>query len=163
MTRQCQWGLARLALHWNSLHCIILPFIVLSCITFQFIALCYIAFQCSLALHCIVLNCLALRYLALHCSSLQCVTLPFIALYCIILQFIALHLLFQWFKFDDDVVSRCKSSEAIEYNFGGGGGDDDLFLRQCTNAYMLVYIRESHLSTFHGFLFALIDPGHLCI
>lgn len=53
----------------------------------------------------------------------------------------------KWFKFDDDVVSRCKSSEAIEYNFGGGGGDDDLFLRQCTNAYMLVYIRESHLSS----------------
>lgn len=146
-----------IALHYIAFHCIVLHYISVHCIVLHCLSM-----HC-LALHCIVLNCLALRYLALHCSSLQCVTLPFIALYCIILQFIALHLLFQWFKFDDDVVSRCKSSEAIEYNFGGGGGDDDLFLRQCTNAYMLVYIRESHLSTFHGFLFALIDPGHLCI
>lgn len=47
----------------------------------------------------------------------------------------------QWFKFDDDVVSRCKKNEAIEQNFGGH--DDDIAIRQSTNAYMLVYIRES--------------------
>lgn len=53
-------------------------------------------------------------------------------------------LLFQWFKFDDDVVSRCKKNEAIEQNFGGH--DEDISIRQSTNAYMLVYIRESHIS-----------------
>jgi len=51
----------------------------------------------------------------------------------------------QWFKFDDDVVSRCKKNEAIEQNFGGT--DDDISIRQSTNAYMLVYIRQSHIST----------------
>jgi len=50
----------------------------------------------------------------------------------------------QWFKFDDDVVSRCKKSEAIEQNFGGT--DDDISIRQSTNAYMLVYIHQSHIS-----------------
>jgi len=50
----------------------------------------------------------------------------------------------QWFKFDDDVVSRCKKNEAIEQNFGGT--DDDISIRQSTNAYMLVYIRQSHIS-----------------
>uniref|UniRef100_A0A5F8G7F5 Ubiquitin carboxyl-terminal hydrolase 7 n=1 Tax=Monodelphis domestica TaxID=13616 RepID=A0A5F8G7F5_MONDO len=34
--------------------------------------------------------------------------------------------------------------EAIEHNYGGH--DDDLSVRHCTNAYMLVYIRESKLS-----------------
>lgn len=51
----------------------------------------------------------------------------------------------KWFKFDDDVVSRCKKNEAIEQNFGGH--DDDIAIRQSTNAYMLVYIRESVANT----------------
>jgi len=50
----------------------------------------------------------------------------------------------QWFKFDDDVVSRCKKNEAIEQNFGGS--DDEISVRQSTNAYMLVYIHQSHIS-----------------
>lgn len=46
----------------------------------------------------------------------------------------------KWCKFDDDVVSRCTKQEAIDNNYGGH--DDDLSVKHCTNAYMLVYIRE---------------------
>lgn len=46
-------------------------------------------------------------------------------------------------KFDDDVVSRCTKQEAMDRNFGGH--DDDISVKHCTNAYMLVYIRESSL------------------
>ncbi|XP_065066038.1 ubiquitin carboxyl-terminal hydrolase 7-like [Rhopilema esculentum] len=49
----------------------------------------------------------------------------------------------QWFKFDDDVVSHATKKEAIENNFGGH--DEDLTVRHCTNAYMLVYVRDSHI------------------
>ena len=52
---------------------------------------------------------------------------------------------FQWCKFDDDVVSRCTKQEAIEHNYGGH--DDDITVKHCTNAYMLVYIRERDLHT----------------
>ncbi|XP_065899368.1 ubiquitin carboxyl-terminal hydrolase 7-like isoform X2 [Dysidea avara] len=49
----------------------------------------------------------------------------------------------QWYKFDDDVVSKCYKRDAIAYNFGG---DEDIAaMRSCTNAYMLVYIRKSHM------------------
>lgn len=51
----------------------------------------------------------------------------------------------KWCKFDDDVVSRCTEKEAIQNNFGGV--DDDVATRQSTNAYMLVYIRQSLLKT----------------
>ncbi|XP_071796700.1 ubiquitin carboxyl-terminal hydrolase 7-like [Asterias amurensis] len=47
----------------------------------------------------------------------------------------------KWCKFDDDVVSRCTKQEAIDNNYGGH--EDDLSVRHCTNAYMLVYIRDS--------------------
>ncbi|KAJ8318152.1 hypothetical protein KUTeg_003243 [Tegillarca granosa] len=50
-----------------------------------------------------------------------------------------------WCKFDDDVVSRCTKQEAIDNNFGGH--DEDISVKHCTNAYMLVYIRETDILT----------------
>ncbi|XP_074593603.1 ubiquitin-specific protease 7 isoform X2 [Brevipalpus obovatus] len=46
----------------------------------------------------------------------------------------------KWCKFDDDVVSRCTKQEAIDHNFGGN--EDDVTVKHCTNAYMLVYIAD---------------------
>ncbi len=51
----------------------------------------------------------------------------------------------QWCKFDDDVVSRCTKQEAIEYNYGGQDEELTMTVKHCTNAYMLVYIRDSEL------------------
>ncbi|XP_067928164.1 ubiquitin carboxyl-terminal hydrolase 7-like isoform X2 [Watersipora subatra] len=48
-----------------------------------------------------------------------------------------------WCKFDDDVVSKCTTKEAIDRNFGGH--DDDISAKHSTNAYMLVYVRVSAL------------------
>lgn len=53
----------------------------------------------------------------------------------------------KWCKFDDDVVSRCTKQEAIDYNYGGQDDELNMTARHCTNAYMLVYIRDSDLST----------------
>lgn len=49
----------------------------------------------------------------------------------------------KWCKFDDDVVSKCNKSEAIEHNYGGIDDDLSLNAKHCSNAYMLVYIRNS--------------------
>ncbi|XP_015588700.1 ubiquitin carboxyl-terminal hydrolase 7 isoform X2 [Cephus cinctus] len=51
----------------------------------------------------------------------------------------------KWCKFDDDVVSRCTKQEAIEHNYGGQDEDMSMAVKHCTNAYMLVYIRDSEL------------------
>ncbi|XP_018335217.1 ubiquitin carboxyl-terminal hydrolase 7 isoform X2 [Agrilus planipennis] len=51
----------------------------------------------------------------------------------------------KWCKFDDDVVSRCTKQEAIEHNYGGHDDDMNMTVKHCTNAYMLVYIRDSEL------------------
>uniref|UniRef100_A0A146KS22 Ubiquitin carboxyl-terminal hydrolase 7 n=1 Tax=Lygus hesperus TaxID=30085 RepID=A0A146KS22_LYGHE len=53
----------------------------------------------------------------------------------------------KWCKFDDDVVSRCSKQEAIENNYGGHDDDMNMTVNHCSNAYMLVYIRDSELST----------------
>lgn len=56
----------------------------------------------------------------------------------------------KWCKFDDDVVSTCTKQEAIDHNFGGSPGEDDDSsppVRNCTNAYMLVYMRRSKISS----------------
>ncbi|GBM82029.1 Ubiquitin carboxyl-terminal hydrolase 7 [Araneus ventricosus] len=50
----------------------------------------------------------------------------------------------KWCKFDDDVVSRCSKQEAVDHNFGGN--EDDITVKHCTNAYMLVYIRDSAIA-----------------
>nr|CAD7405875.1 unnamed protein product [Timema cristinae] len=51
-----------------------------------------------------------------------------------------------WCKFDDDVVSRCTKAEAIDHNYGGHDDDtNNMTVKHCTNAYMLVYIRDSEL------------------
>lgn len=51
----------------------------------------------------------------------------------------------KWCKFDDDVVSKCTKQEAIEHNYGGHDEDINMTVKHCTNAYMLVYIRDSEL------------------
>ncbi|XP_054282413.1 ubiquitin carboxyl-terminal hydrolase 7-like isoform X2 [Macrosteles quadrilineatus] len=51
----------------------------------------------------------------------------------------------KWCKFDDDVVSRCSKQEAIDHNYGGQDDDLNMTVKHCTNAYMLVYIRDSEL------------------
>ncbi|WAQ97600.1 UBP7-like protein [Mya arenaria] len=43
-------------------------------------------------------------------------------------------------KFDDDVVSKCTRQEALDRNFGGH--DDDISVKHCTNAYMLVVTED---------------------
>lgn len=50
----------------------------------------------------------------------------------------------KWCKFDDDVVSSCSKTEAIEQNYGGAD-DEIVHAKNCSNAYMLVYIRVSEL------------------
>lgn len=39
-----------------------------------------------------------------------------------------------WYKFNDQIVTKCSTQEAIEYNYGNGCGS--------ANAYMLVYIKD---------------------
>jgi ubiquitin carboxyl-terminal hydrolase 7 len=51
----------------------------------------------------------------------------------------------KWCKFDDDVVSKCSKAEAIDHNFGGHDEELNIGVKHCTNAYMLVYIRDSDL------------------
>lgn len=54
----------------------------------------------------------------------------------------------KWCKFDDDVVSCCNKTDAIDNNFGGN--DEEVPIKHSTNAYMLVYIRDSEASKFEN-------------
>uniref|UniRef100_T1GTK6 ubiquitinyl hydrolase 1 n=1 Tax=Megaselia scalaris TaxID=36166 RepID=T1GTK6_MEGSC len=47
----------------------------------------------------------------------------------------------KWCKFDDDVVSSCSKTEAIEHNYGGVDDEMAINAKHCSNAYMLVYIQ----------------------
>jgi len=47
----------------------------------------------------------------------------------------------EWFKFDDDRVTRCTATEAIDGNFGEAPADGGLH-RSSTSAYMLVYVKD---------------------
>lgn len=63
----------------------------------------------------------------------------------------------QFFKFDDDRVTRATRREALDENFGGdynlGGGHDgvrnqisrQLSIKRSMNAYMLVYLRRNKI------------------
>ncbi|CAG8517017.1 2181_t:CDS:10 [Diversispora eburnea] len=59
----------------------------------------------------------------------------------------------KWFKFDDDRVTRVTDKEVLEDNYGGEGPNSSPLpirpgtrnLKRFTNAYMLVYIRESEV------------------
>lgn len=44
------------------------------------------------------------------------------------------------------MVSKCSKQEAIEHNYGGHDEDMNMTVKHCTNAYMLVYIRDSELN-----------------
>lgn len=52
-----------------------------------------------------------------------------------------------WCKFDDDVVSPVQKTAAVDQNYGGTEDDFMLNVRNCTNAYMLVYVRDSAIKT----------------
>ncbi|CAG9828572.1 unnamed protein product [Diabrotica balteata] len=52
----------------------------------------------------------------------------------------------KWCKFDDEVISRYTKQEASEHNFGGHDEDRNMTVKHCTNAYMLVYIRDSQMT-----------------
>jgi len=47
----------------------------------------------------------------------------------------------QWYKFDDDMVTKCPVEEALESNFGGAMEGSNRISH--SNAYMLVYVRET--------------------
>lgn len=51
----------------------------------------------------------------------------------------------RWCKFDDDVVSSCKTKHAIDQNFGGPDDELSFAAKHSSNAYMLVYIRDSSM------------------
>jgi len=51
----------------------------------------------------------------------------------------------EWFKFDDDRVSVATPEQAININFGVTPSQATVGFKRCSNAYMLVYVREADL------------------
>jgi ubiquitin carboxyl-terminal hydrolase 7 len=51
----------------------------------------------------------------------------------------------EWFKFDDDRVSVATPDQAIDSNFGVTPSQATVGFKRCSNAYMLVYVREADL------------------
>jgi ubiquitin carboxyl-terminal hydrolase 7 len=66
----------------------------------------------------------------------------------------------RWFKFDDDCVTPASESEVLESNFGGEIGGEGKRIRR-SNAYMLIYIRESDLEEILAPITEKDIPNHL--
>lgn len=69
-------------------------------------------------------------------------------------------MLLQWCKFDDDVVSRATVREAVMANYGGDDGESTG--RTYTNAYMLVYVRQSCIGARNFCLLGFYSPVKYC-
>jgi ubiquitin carboxyl-terminal hydrolase 7 len=73
----------------------------------------------------------------------------------------------KWFKFDDDRVVPVADKEVLEDNYGGDVGivlpntRQSRLHKKFTNAYMLVYIRESDLDNVLSPVTAADIPSHL--
>eukprot|EP01127_Copromyxa_protea_P015709 TRINITY_DN4568_c0_g1_i1.p1 TRINITY_DN4568_c0_g1~~TRINITY_DN4568_c0_g1_i1.p1 ORF type:complete len:1084 (+),score=246.91 TRINITY_DN4568_c0_g1_i1:30-3281(+) len=52
----------------------------------------------------------------------------------------------EWFKFDDDVVTRVSSHDAVVNNYGGSVGGRE----KTSNAYMLIYVRKKDRHMYMG-------------
>ncbi|CAI9774541.1 unnamed protein product [Fraxinus pennsylvanica] len=57
--------------------------------------------------------------------------------------FIRPNLSHQWYKFDDERVTKADAKEALEEQYGSKETNSGLDYQKCSNAYMLVYLRES--------------------
>ncbi|PKY58830.1 cysteine proteinase [Rhizophagus irregularis] len=73
----------------------------------------------------------------------------------------------KWFKFDDDRVIPVTENEVLEYNYGGKNPNNNPnkighTLIKHTNAYVLIYIRESNINEVLSPLVSEDVPSHLC-
>ncbi len=75
-----------------------------------------------------------------------------------------------WFKFNDELVSKSSSKAAVDDNFGYSSDDSHLLAnmrkteslqKRLANAYMLVYVRASHIPTLLKPLTIEDIPAHL--
>lgn len=78
----------------------------------------------------------------------------------------------RWLKFDDDRVTPVTDKEVLDENYGGDGGQLNGIVpvsqrnqvraaRRMTNAYMLVYIRDSAIDTVLAPFTENDTPAHL--